>query len=383
MRWLLSLQIDEHRQYWTDPQRVTCLATAIAQVVRPGDVVVDLASGSGILGLFACRAGASKVYSIDGGGMVSIGRNLALANGFADRMTVIKGFSTQVSLPEKADVLIADQIGNFGFNAGLFEFYADAVHRFLKPLARTLPESIALELAPWESDSHHQNVEFWSGVPYGFDTGSVLPLAQNTGYQDTFSPEGVLGSVIASPPFTLNPPTAGSLVFSGVSTFQRTGSFHGVVGWFRANLTDNVEMTNNPLVSHRIQRRQVFFPFRRSIPVAPGETLRLDVAAQPVEILVNLRARIYSAAGECKFDERHSTFLGMLLPAEDLQRTDPAFKPRLTRRGLARRDAIALFDGNNSVASIAQVLLSSYPDLFSSEAPARLFVTEITTRYSE
>ena len=57
----MSLLIDEHRQFLQDRARIDAFTRAIADVVRPGMVVADLGSGTSILGLLACRAGASRV----------------------------------------------------------------------------------------------------------------------------------------------------------------------------------------------------------------------------------------------------------------------------------------------------------------------------------
>ena len=61
----MSLVLDEHRRYLADRFRLLHYERALRELVRPGAVVVDLASGTGILGLFACRAGASRVYAIE------------------------------------------------------------------------------------------------------------------------------------------------------------------------------------------------------------------------------------------------------------------------------------------------------------------------------
>ena len=118
--------LSEHRQYLSDEARISAFRRAIEEIVNPGEVVLDLGSGTGILGLLACRAGAGRVYAIEESGMIGLAREVCQANGFQDRVVFIKGLSTRVELPEKVDVVVADQIGRLGFEAGVFEYFRDA-----------------------------------------------------------------------------------------------------------------------------------------------------------------------------------------------------------------------------------------------------------------
>ena len=113
----MSVIVDEHRQYLSDAARIEAFRSAIHEVVRPGDVVVDLGSGTGILGFLACQAGAAKVYAIEQGGMIEMARALARANGFESRIVFVPGLSTRISIPERADVIVADQIGQSGITS--------------------------------------------------------------------------------------------------------------------------------------------------------------------------------------------------------------------------------------------------------------------------
>src|SRR3954454_4022186 len=61
----MSLVVDEHREYLADPVRVGAFDAALRAMVRPGSIVLDLASGTGILGLLGLRAGAAHVYAIE------------------------------------------------------------------------------------------------------------------------------------------------------------------------------------------------------------------------------------------------------------------------------------------------------------------------------
>src|SRR5512140_59171 len=103
----VSLVVDEHRLYLSDANRLDAFRRAIEAVVRPGDVVLDLACGTGILGLMACRAGASRVYALDDGGILDVARQAARANGFGDRIVHVKAYSRHATLPERVDVVVA------------------------------------------------------------------------------------------------------------------------------------------------------------------------------------------------------------------------------------------------------------------------------------
>ena len=77
-----------------------------------GSRVLDLGCGSGVLSFMACEAGAGKVYAIEGGPVIDVARELAADNGFADRIEFLSGWSMEVGIPEPADVLISETIGN-------------------------------------------------------------------------------------------------------------------------------------------------------------------------------------------------------------------------------------------------------------------------------
>ena len=61
-----STVLDYHLSMLRDTARMDAFRRAIDASVRPGDVVVDLGCGSGVLSFMACEAGARTVYAIEG-----------------------------------------------------------------------------------------------------------------------------------------------------------------------------------------------------------------------------------------------------------------------------------------------------------------------------
>ena len=110
----MSLILDEHRHCLADRVRVSRYAAAVREVVRPGDVVLDLGSGTGILGLFAWRAGAARVYAIEASPIACVAERVAAANA-APAIQVVRAEAQYAQLPERADVVVTDQIGRFEF----------------------------------------------------------------------------------------------------------------------------------------------------------------------------------------------------------------------------------------------------------------------------
>lgn len=315
----MSLLIDQHRQYLEDGARVGAFARAIAEVVRSGAVVADLASGTSILGLLACRAGAARVYSIDDSGMTGPARKIARACGFADRMTFIDGHSSRVTLPEPVDVIVSDVIGRIGFLAGGSASLIDARERWLRPGGVIMPAVVHTWLAPVEQAELYAQVDFWSREVAGFDMSAVREPAANTGYPHRFDTRDLLAPGLATACCDYR---AGDAQLSrGEATFTvvRAGVLHGLAAWFTAALSPTVVMTNAPGATDRINRRNAFLPLEAPVLLRAGDTVQVSLVIRPVDFIVMwtvmcLRGDTVLAAF------RQSTLKGMLVVRHDLPR---------------------------------------------------------------
>jgi protein arginine N-methyltransferase 1 len=378
----MSQLVDEHRQYLADQPRLAAYRQAIEEIVKPDDVVVDLGAGTGILGLLACQAGARRVYSIDSGGMLEIARAVCEANGFTDRLTFIRGYSEHVTLPEPADVVVADQIGRFGFEAGVVQFFMDARRRFLKPGGTLIPHRIELHIAPIEHPELWSQVEFWTSPATEFKLDPVRKWATNMGYPVKYQPEDLLGDSTVGATVDLTTCEGQPFKLNAELTVRRAGTLHGIGGWFVARLSANAWMTNSPLSKQRINRHNVYFPIEKPVTVEEGDRVEVEMTIMPSDVMVTWRVKVTDVEQRVKGQYTHTTWKGMLTAREDLQRTRPDFVPQLTPRGQARMTVLRLCDGHLQLAQIEQEVYRQHLQLFRSPAEAALFVAEVVTRYT-
>jgi type I protein arginine methyltransferase len=101
-------EIEVHRTMVCDRVRTEAFCRAIEEVVRPGDTVLDVGAGTGILSVFAARAGAARVYAVERTAVAALAQELAAANGVADCVHVIHGDVLDLELPERVDVIVSE-----------------------------------------------------------------------------------------------------------------------------------------------------------------------------------------------------------------------------------------------------------------------------------
>lgn len=92
-----------------DAGRLDAYAKAVALAVRPGDVVADLGSGSGVLAHLAARAGARKVYAVEANRHTAAAlRRLLERNGDLGAVEPVEADAERWVPPEPVDVVVAE-----------------------------------------------------------------------------------------------------------------------------------------------------------------------------------------------------------------------------------------------------------------------------------
>jgi len=286
-----------------DRVRTERYLAAIRQVVRPGDVVVEIGTGTGVLAVAAAQAGAARVYAIEATVIGELARRVFERNGVADRVTLVEGLSSHVTLPERCDVLVAEIIGKDPLEEGVLEFTRDAVARFLKPGGRLIPshlEVLALPVALPE-DVYRA----WTFTPdavadwqrqYGIDFSPLVEGSRRSLWKTSVSPRRLHHFAAATP---LISALRSDLSLIGEVGFSRTVSatvaVDGVVGGvalcFAATLAPGIVLDNDP-AHYRDNSSWDHLMWGLPVPVVvrAGDTLELTmrhrVDGLPVEVRV-------------------------------------------------------------------------------------------------
>jgi protein arginine N-methyltransferase 1 len=138
----------EHARMLHDDRRTNDYIAALRMAVRPTDVVLDIGTGSGVLAIAAARAGARHVYAVEASDIADVAERVFACNGVQDRVTLIRGWSREIELPEPADVMAAEIIGNEPFEEEILETTLDARRRLLRSDPRMIPHALELVARP-------------------------------------------------------------------------------------------------------------------------------------------------------------------------------------------------------------------------------------------
>ena len=264
-----------HRGLLQDEVRTNAFREAIRRAVTPGSVVLDLGAGSGILSFFACAVGARRVFAIDATHSADLAAFLSRQLGYSDRIQVFHDRSTKVELPERADVLVTETLGAFGFDERILSSVIDARARLLKPDAIIIPRRVELFLVPVDDTSiYERSVAWWTSKPYGLDLSALAVFASNIVFVGDIGRDSFLAApelVIAADLTTLTASdVSGSVHFSAT----RAGLMHGFSGWFRATLADGLELSNEmPGTSWE----HVFLPLQSPVAIEAGTPVDVEL----------------------------------------------------------------------------------------------------------
>jgi SAM-dependent methyltransferase len=287
-----------HYPLVADGVRVLAYREAIFRHCRDR-TVVEIGCGSGILSIFAAQAGARRVVAIEEGEIADLAAEMFRANGVADVVELHRANSRDVSLAERADVIVHEVLGVDPFDEALLPTIADAGERLLAPGGRLLPFALEVFCVGFEvedrpyldGDRAAANLR-GLGERYGVDFDPFQrALALDPAYRQR--PLGHLGQTKFEPRILTDElrlwkidlrPGAPSAVEPGATVrlrIREAGSLGGLLLYFRAQLDEQAVLStapDRPRTSWKWDAR----PLERLTAVEPGDEVPLKVELRTV-----------------------------------------------------------------------------------------------------
>ena len=277
----------DYGQMLADQVRMDPYAYALKTAVTPNSIVLDIGTSIGIHALLACKFGARKVYAIEPNDAIGLARELAEVNGFADRIEFIQDISTNVTLPEPADVIVSDLRGVLPLYGQHIPAIVDARQRHLALNGILIPQKDSLWVSVVENATIYQNLlRSWTN-PYGFNMEPARQIILNQWHHDDTDLIRVRHLLTEPTNWatldyrTITNPDVGAEV---EQTAARDGTAHGLLVWFDAELIDGIGFSNAPqLAKPAAVYGRGFFPFLKPVSLTAGDTIHLTLQANLVD----------------------------------------------------------------------------------------------------
>jgi protein arginine N-methyltransferase 1 len=247
-----------HERMLADKVRVNTYRDGIIRNVKPGDVVIDLGTGTGLLAFFAARSGARTVYAIDHSDFIDVAKQIGERNGIGN-VVFVKINSRDFVPLEKADVLVHEQIGRALFGENMVENLLDLKRRALKPSGRILPAHFDFYVEPVVKKEGYRVPLLWeiddTGIDLSFlESSTALDPFKDKTYPylsvkglevDYFltDPQPVLSLDLNTIQSASDIPTR----FDVVRKVVRGGMLDGFCIYFRVRFDDTVSFDTSPL----------------------------------------------------------------------------------------------------------------------------------------
>ena len=368
-----------------DEVRMRAYSGALRRAVHPDSTVLDIGAGTGILSLLACQYGARKVYAVEPSSAIVIAEETARANGFADRIQCIQALSTDITLPEKADVVVSDLYGVLPLFEQRLPSIIDARRRLLAPGGNLIPKRDVLWAAVVEAPQHYDGLKKpWARERFELNMDAASHVVTNLWKKARVTPDQLLSKPCCWA--TIDHLTVESPDVLAEMKFQlvRPGTAHGFVLWFDSVLDEGIELSNAPGQPELIYG-SAFFPLSSPVELAPDDTVAVHLRADFVssDYVWSWETRVRgSDRVQPKAHFRQSTFFGNPVSPIQLRKWSGQYRAKLKEDGEIDLQILQLMDGTRPNKEIAQLVMERFPARFRSQRDALTRIADLAERCS-
>lgn len=248
-------------------------------------IVLDVGCGTGILSMFAAKAGAKHVYSVDMSNIIEKAREIVSLNGFDDKITLLQGKLEDIELPVKeVDIIVSEWMGYFLLYESMLDTVLYARDKYLVKGGLILPDKCLMLIAGIEDGQYKQDkIHYWEDV-YGFDYSPFIKVAMVEPLVDTVENNSLITLPHKFFEFDINTVTKEGLSFQRDFTLEAIDSdlCHAFVVWFDCVFPgdEKVVLPTGPM-DHYTHWKQTVFYMDQVLDVKKGDTIKGSIASQP------------------------------------------------------------------------------------------------------
>jgi len=116
-------------------------------------IVLDVGCGTGILSMFAAKAGAKHVIGVDMSSIIQKAKQIVERNGLTSKVTLLQGKMEEVELPQhvmpdgKVDIIISEWMGYFLLYESMLDTVLYARDKYLRPQGKIFPDKATIYMA--------------------------------------------------------------------------------------------------------------------------------------------------------------------------------------------------------------------------------------------
>ena len=251
-------------------------------------IVLDIGCGTGILSLFAARAGAKHVYAVDNAEVALFAKEIVKKNGFEDKITVFKGKIEEIDFPfgeGEVDIIVSEWMGYYLFYESMLDCVLWARDKFLnKKTGKMLPDRAQIYVAAIEDSEYmHEKKTFWDNV-YGFDMNCMSTSIFKDPMVDTVPANAIMSDYCCVLDVDLVHMKQDEVNFSSMYSLKMnyTDKVHALVAWFDTTFSDlknPVVLTTSPMKKYTHWKQCVFY-LEKPLDVRKGDTLYGSIATR-------------------------------------------------------------------------------------------------------
>ncbi|KAI0316507.1 protein arginine N-methyltransferase [Amylostereum chailletii] len=248
--------------------------------------VLDVGCGTGILSMFAAKAGAKHVVGIDMSNIIDQAQKIIHANGFSETITLVKGKLEETELPiQQFDIIISEWMGYFLLYESMLDTVLDARDKYLKPGGLIFPDRATMYVAAIEDqDYKDEKINFWDNV-YGFDYSCIKDIALREPLVDTVELKAVVTDPCVLKRIDLTTVKKEDLAFTAPFKLKATRNdyIHAFLAWFDVSFDcthKKVSFSTGPHAKYTHWKQTVFYT-PSTVTIGEGEELVGQLTCAP------------------------------------------------------------------------------------------------------